>query len=37
MEAEIVDGSTKGMVRAKEERRDIEQDMTTILKDFVGI
>lgn len=37
MEAERVDSSTKGMVGAKEERRDIEQDMTTILEDFVGI
>ncbi len=29
--------STKGMVGAKEERRDIEWDMTTILEDIVRI
>ncbi len=37
MEAERVEGLTKKMVGAKEERRDIKQDMTTILEDFVGI
>jgi hypothetical protein len=36
VEAKRVD-SIEGMVGAKEERRDIEQDMTTILEDIVGI
>jgi len=37
VEVERVNDSIEGMVGAKEERRDIEQDMTTILKNFVGI